>query len=263
MSKLNCDMLLSTSAFKFNLRCYTVAKDELQGCHDAGFADVTTKPLKRDLCREILERHGHTLLVEESPGSPYTSRSGAAAAAAVAAASNAASVGVPSGGAASGGAKGGGAAKGGLTGGGLASLGLTGGVAPRGGGTGGGAASGGVTSGGATVAAASDSPPPLEPIPHPAPRPSRHPTRPPPLHTHTLTGTAFGKAVQVDPVKPKLKTLGTKRLKLQCDILLSTSAFKFNLRRYNPATTTATTMAPDPATTRTTRMTRQRRPVGA
>jgi 4-hydroxy-3-methylbut-2-enyl diphosphate reductase IspH len=33
-------------------------------------------------------------------------------------------------------------------------------------------------------------------------------------------------------VKPKLKPPGTKRLKLNCDILLSTSAFKFNLRRY-------------------------------
>jgi hypothetical protein len=38
--------------------------------------------------------------------------------------------------------------------------------------------------------------------------------------------------VQVDPSKLKLKPPGTKRLKLMCDILLSTSAFKFNLRRY-------------------------------
>jgi hypothetical protein len=38
--------------------------------------------------------------------------------------------------------------------------------------------------------------------------------------------------VQVDPVKPKLKLPGTKRLKLKCNILLSTSALKFNLRRY-------------------------------
>jgi hypothetical protein len=36
----------------------------------------------------------------------------------------------------------------------------------------------------------------------------------------------------VDPIKHKLKPPGTKRLKLNCDILLSTSAFKFNLRRY-------------------------------
>jgi hypothetical protein len=38
--------------------------------------------------------------------------------------------------------------------------------------------------------------------------------------------------VQVDPIKPKLKPPGTKRLKLKCDILLSNSAFKVNLRRY-------------------------------
>jgi len=39
--------------------------------------------------------------------------------------------------------------------------------------------------------------------------------------------------VQVDPIKPKLKIHGIRRLKLTCDVLLSTSAFKFNLRRYN------------------------------
>jgi len=38
--------------------------------------------------------------------------------------------------------------------------------------------------------------------------------------------------VQVDPIKPKLKLRRTQRLKLTCDILLSTSAFKFNVRRY-------------------------------
>jgi hypothetical protein len=42
----------------------------------------------------------------------------------------------------------------------------------------------------------------------------------------------LGTTVQVDPMKPELKPPGTKRLKLKCDILLSTSAFKFNLRRY-------------------------------
>jgi len=41
--------------------------------------------------------------------------------------------------------------------------------------------------------------------------------------------------VQVDPIKPKVKPPGTKRLKLKCDVLLSTSAFKFNLRRYSVA----------------------------
>jgi hypothetical protein len=34
-------------------------------------------------------------------------------------------------------------------------------------------------------------------------------------------------------MKPRLKAPGSKRLKLKCDILLSTSAFKFNLRRYS------------------------------
>jgi hypothetical protein len=33
-------------------------------------------------------------------------------------------------------------------------------------------------------------------------------------------------------MKPTLKPPGTKRLKLQCDILVSTVAVKFNLRRY-------------------------------
>jgi hypothetical protein len=47
--------------------------------------------------------------------------------------------------------------------------------------------------------------------------------------------TALGRAVQVDPMNSKLKPPGTKRLKLKCDILLSTSAFKFNLRCYSSA----------------------------
>jgi len=38
--------------------------------------------------------------------------------------------------------------------------------------------------------------------------------------------------VQVDPIKPKLKPPGTKLLKLKSDILVSTAAFKINLRRY-------------------------------
>jgi hypothetical protein len=39
-----------------------------------------------------------------------------------------------------------------------------------------------------------------------------------------------GRAVQVAPMKPELKPPGTNSLKLKCDTLLSTSAFKFNLR---------------------------------
>jgi len=38
--------------------------------------------------------------------------------------------------------------------------------------------------------------------------------------------------VQVDPINLKLKPPGTKCLKLKCDVLLSTSAFKSNLRPY-------------------------------
>jgi hypothetical protein len=42
-----------------------------------------------------------------------------------------------------------------------------------------------------------------------------------------------GEAVQVDPMKPKLKPPGSKRLKLNCDDPLSRFAFKFNLRHFN------------------------------
>jgi hypothetical protein len=38
--------------------------------------------------------------------------------------------------------------------------------------------------------------------------------------------------VQLAPIKPTLKAPGTKRLKLKCDVLLSTAAFNFSLRRY-------------------------------
>jgi len=43
---------------------------------------------------------------------------------------------------------------------------------------------------------------------------------------------ARGRAVQVDPIKPTLKALGTKRLKQKYVELLSNFAFNFNLRRY-------------------------------
>jgi hypothetical protein len=42
----------------------------------------------------------------------------------------------------------------------------------------------------------------------------------------------LGEAVQVDPMKPKSNPLGTKRLKLKSDRLLSDFGFKFELRRY-------------------------------
>jgi hypothetical protein len=38
--------------------------------------------------------------------------------------------------------------------------------------------------------------------------------------------------VQVDPIKRTLKLPGTERLKLKCDILLSTFASRFNVRRH-------------------------------
>ena len=43
----------------------------------------------------------------------------------------------------------------------------------------------------------------------------------------------LGRAVQVESMNPTLKAPGSERLKLECHMLLSTSAFKFNLRRYS------------------------------
>jgi len=44
-------------------------------------------------------------------------------------------------------------------------------------------------------------------------------------------------------MKPMMKPPGTKHLKLKCDILLSTCAFKFNLRRYPEGDVVATLAA--------------------
>jgi hypothetical protein len=44
-----------------------------------------------------------------------------------------------------------------------------------------------------------------------------------------------GRAVQVDPIKPKLKPTGTGHLKLKYDKMLSRFTFKLNLRRYSTA----------------------------
>jgi len=49
----------------------------------------------------------------------------------------------------------------------------------------------------------------------------------------TSLPSELGRAVQVDPIKPTLKPTGTKRLKLKWDEVLSSFAFKFNLRRYS------------------------------
>ena len=48
-------------------------------------------------------------------------------------------------------------------------------------------------------------------------------------------GSLRGRVVQVDPIKPMLKSPGTKPLKLQYDGPHSNSAFKFNLSRYREA----------------------------
>jgi len=70
--------------------------------------------------------------------------------------------------------------------------------------------------------------------------PTDQPDRPLMVYIPGLDGAGIGAcsqfdglgwAVQVDPIKSKLTPPETKRLKLKCDILLSTSAFKFNLRR--------------------------------
>jgi len=47
-----------------------------------------------------------------------------------------------------------------------------------------------------------------------------------------VPGLGQGRAVQVYPVKPTLKAPGSKRSRLKYDILLSSFAFKFNVRRY-------------------------------
>ena len=44
-----------------------------------------------------------------------------------------------------------------------------------------------------------------------------------------------GRPAQVDPIKPTMKAPGTKLLKLDFDELLSSFAFKFDLRRYTKA----------------------------
>jgi len=49
---------------------------------------------------------------------------------------------------------------------------------------------------------------------------------------HRRPAGGHGRAAQVDPIEPKLGPPVTKRLKVKCDIQVSTSAFKFKLRRY-------------------------------
>ena len=49
------------------------------------------------------------------------------------------------------------------------------------------------------------------------------------------TRAPHGEAVQGEPMKSKLKGPGTKRLKLKYNVLLSSFAINFNLRRYPTA----------------------------
>ena len=57
------------------------------------------------------------------------------------------------------------------------------------------------------------------------------------LATLTHLNAVTGRAVQVDPMKPTLKAPGSECLQLKYAYLLSTYAFKFNLRRYTPEST--------------------------
>jgi hypothetical protein len=48
-----------------------------------------------------------------------------------------------------------------------------------------------------------------------------------------VLGAGQGGAVHVEPMKSVLKAPGTKRFNRKYDVLLSSLAFSFNLRRYN------------------------------
>jgi hypothetical protein len=50
---------------------------------------------------------------------------------------------------------------------------------------------------------------------------------------YTELNDALGEAVHVDPIKPKLKPLGRKLLKLRRDVLRPNFAFKLNLGRFS------------------------------
>ena len=62
----------------------------------------------------------------------------------------------------------------------------------------------------------------------PLPRGSRHVPR-----VFAPSESVHGRAMQGDPIKPTLKLPGTNRMKLEYEKLLSSVAFKFNLRRYS------------------------------
>jgi hypothetical protein len=72
----------------------------------------------------------------------------------------------------------------------------------------------------------------------------------------TTAPSGPGRAVQVDPMKPKLNPPGSKRLKLKYDKLLSGFAFEFYLRRYTAGYPTPATPSPLRPTRRRPRPTR-------
>jgi len=62
----------------------------------------------------------------------------------------------------------------------------------------------------------------------------------------SINNRCTGREAQVHCVKSKLKVRGTKRLKLEYAEVLSSFAFKFNLRRYTPGGPTVTCMPQRP-----------------
>jgi hypothetical protein len=52
------------------LRRYNQDELHRQGVLDAGFTDVTTKPLKSNICRQILAQHGHMLPQDKNTSQP-------------------------------------------------------------------------------------------------------------------------------------------------------------------------------------------------
>jgi len=54
----------------------------------------------------------------------------------------------------------------------------------------------------------------------------------PKMNCYTSGAANLGRAVQIDPIKPKLAAPGDERSKLKFDKLLSSFAFNLNLRRF-------------------------------
>ena len=65
-------------------------------------------------------------------------------------------------------------------------------------------------------------------------------------HAKFIRTEGQGRARQVDPIERTLKAPGPEYLKLEYDKLLSTFAFKFNLRRFTKARTRGRTVQVEP-----------------